>query len=787
MANGSMAAKMWGAKGFWGLSSEYDPQWLLSQEQKEIQSKLIEICRTVIRPNAITCDENYQFPRKSMNALASLGLLGLVVPKELGGLGQSHVCAGMVVETIARYGCSSTAMVYVMHLGAVAALLFRYHNNNTIQDILRRLDKDKLVGTLVFSDPATGGHNWFPFSSKAKQLDDGTIQVLRYGAWVTSAGFADFYVVECTSPAFDGDFMNLSLYLMFKDEVRSSTDDWSAMGMRGNQSSPVVCEGILTADRLVGSFGEFPLAGHEVIDPYFLLFSSACWNGIALGAIDIAKKHVTRTEHADMGLRVADFPIIQDYFGKSLTETNSSRMMLFSVAKGMDRVTNNNDWSIYKDPIVVPIRGQFHHWCFQVKIKAAYNVSHVTDDMLHACGGVGYKKELGLERLLRDGKAGWLMGASNEVLKQLVGKTSLFGLQAVDFWCKIPDDRALNFELKKLTGKAKRELARKLLAEAENEDNVVKSHQHLYQDLDFDNPFSNSAPAMLKSLDPPNGIKHARKPCLKPNEFVALKLLSVKSLSDMVAEYTFALPQATDYTGCFPGQYVRVRLGKDQRYLSPVSRAKELGKISLLLKHETHGMFSNSMRSLEIGDTAYFSGPCGGYEYQPNSTSYLTLLTSAMSCQPAVQIVREIIATPGDHTSVSLLIYANKSSDIPYRQELQKYAVQDKRIQVSLTVTEVDCDDWEGGEGYIDSKLLSSKLPSPEETSHSLLVCGGPRMIMGVLNGLRDLGYSSEKVFVYGPFGVQQIRAVYGKFAKLAQQREISNNINNIKLNGHCH
>ena len=59
------------------------------------------------------------------------------------------------------------------------------------------------------------------------------------------------------------------------------------------------------------STGEFPLAGHEVIDPYFLLFSSACWNGIAMGAIDIAKKHVTRTDHADTGLRVADYPIIQ--------------------------------------------------------------------------------------------------------------------------------------------------------------------------------------------------------------------------------------------------------------------------------------------------------------------------------------------------------------------------------------------------------------------------------------------------------------------------------------------
>ena len=44
------------------------------------------------------------------------------------------------------------------------------------------------------------------------------------------------------------------------------------------------------------------------------------------------------------------------------------------------------------------------------------------------------------------------------------------------------------------------------------------------------------------------------------------------------------------------------------------------------------------------GDTADFRGPCGGYEYQPNSTKYLTLVVGGMSCQPAVQIIREIMA-----------------------------------------------------------------------------------------------------------------------------------------------
>ena len=57
-------------------------------------------------------DATYEFPKKSMDALASLNLLGLITPRDLGGLGQNHVCAAMVVETIARYGCPSTAMIY---------------------------------------------------------------------------------------------------------------------------------------------------------------------------------------------------------------------------------------------------------------------------------------------------------------------------------------------------------------------------------------------------------------------------------------------------------------------------------------------------------------------------------------------------------------------------------------------------------------------------------------------------------------------------------------------------
>lgn len=61
---------------------------------------------------------------------------------------------------------------------------------------------------------------------------------------------------------------------------------------------------------------------NEVGSPRFLLLVSACWNGIAMGAIDIARRHVTTKEHADIGMRIADYPSIQvsrENLGQSLS------------------------------------------------------------------------------------------------------------------------------------------------------------------------------------------------------------------------------------------------------------------------------------------------------------------------------------------------------------------------------------------------------------------------------------------------------------------------------------
>jgi len=88
--------------------------------------------------------------------------------------------------------------------------------------------------------------------------------------------------------------------------------------------------------------------------------------------------------------------------------------------------------------------------------------------MLHSCGGSAFKKEpLQLERYLRDGKAAWVMGPTNEVLRQFVGKTALLGIESLDYWNQVVNQRAIDNELKKFTPEEKRALAERLLAEAE--------------------------------------------------------------------------------------------------------------------------------------------------------------------------------------------------------------------------------------------------------------------------------------------------------------------------------
>jgi alkylation response protein AidB-like acyl-CoA dehydrogenase len=450
---------MWGSEPFWGLGYDWDPDWVLTDRHKELRAKLIELCQQEMRDNAKRSDDELKFPRRNLELLGEHGFLALTVPEEYGGLGENHVAFSMVCETIARYGCASTAMCYVMHTGAVNAIMLRA-TPALIDKYIRPLNSGK-IGTLSYSDPETGSHFWYPISSGAERVNGG-FKVRKKASWTTSAGFADFYVVQTTSPDFKG-YDDLSVFVVDAEDAHAQPALWDALGLRGNQSGGLDVQGEIPGDQIVGPVGDGAESNDESVDPWFLVGSSSVWNGISMGAVDIAKRHTTRKRHVDVGLRVCDYPTIQDYVGEAIIDTNACRTFVLSVAEAMDRVTDSNRRVLQPGTTA---RAAYLHWAWQMKFAAAKNVAHVVDKMLHACGGSGYKRDMELERYLRDGKAGWVMGPTNEVLRQFVGKSALLGFEVLDYWNQTVNERAISNETKKLDAKGKRELAEKLLAQA---------------------------------------------------------------------------------------------------------------------------------------------------------------------------------------------------------------------------------------------------------------------------------------------------------------------------------
>ena len=293
-----MSEKTWGGEAFWGLGYEWDPDWVLTDRQRELRDLLIELCEKEMRANAKVSDDELKFPRRNLELLGEHGFLALTVPTEYGGLGEDHVAYAMTCETIARYGCASTAMCYVMHMGAVNAIMLRA-TDELIDRYIRPLNSGK-IGTLSYSDPETGSHFWYPISSGAERSNGG-YKVRKKASWTTSGGFADFYVVQTTSPDFTG-YDDLSVFVIDGEHVKSQPSTWDALGLRGNQSGPIEVEDVeIPGDQIVGPEGDGAASNDESVDPWFLIGSSSVWNGLAMGAIDIGKRQTTRKRHVDVG------------------------------------------------------------------------------------------------------------------------------------------------------------------------------------------------------------------------------------------------------------------------------------------------------------------------------------------------------------------------------------------------------------------------------------------------------------------------------------------------------
>src|SRR6516225_2507254 len=202
--------------------------------------KAREIASRVLAPSAAQNDKAGRFSTEAVHALGESGLLGLMLPVDVGGSGLGPRTFATVTATLGEAD-ASVAMVYLMHiLGAATIMAARPIATSTVTPILREIAAGRHLSTLAFSEAGSRSHFWTPISRAHRNGNSVVISAKK--SWVTSAGHAQSYVVSSLAPAGVGP-TDSTLYLL-PAETRglSVAGSWDGLGLRANASAPIALD-----------------------------------------------------------------------------------------------------------------------------------------------------------------------------------------------------------------------------------------------------------------------------------------------------------------------------------------------------------------------------------------------------------------------------------------------------------------------------------------------------------------------------------------------------------------
>jgi alkylation response protein AidB-like acyl-CoA dehydrogenase len=363
------------------------------------------VIRDVVAPLAQEIDQAGRFPSEGIQALGKAGLLGLLSSKDVGGQGEGLDAAAAVIERLAG-ACGSTAMVTLMHYAAVGVL-----EALGPRDVREAVARGEHLSTLAFSERGSRSQFWTPMGTATKTEDGVRLDAQK--SWVTSAGRADSYVWSSRPLAAEGP---MTLWLVPSDSAGLSRGgDFDGLGLRGNDSAPVIASGVIVPESaLLGEDGKGLDQALMLVIPAFQTLSAAFALGIMEAVTTEATQYLseTRYEHLDRSLGQGPLP-----------RHDLARMRL---ATDRERTLLQDTYSALQEQ-----RPDAMLRVLETKASAAETSLLVTDLAMKVCGGSAFRKELGIERHFRDARAARVMAPTTDVLLDFIGR-SLLGLPLID-------------------------------------------------------------------------------------------------------------------------------------------------------------------------------------------------------------------------------------------------------------------------------------------------------------------------------------------------------------------
>src|SRR5579863_1962494 len=203
-------------------------------------SKAREIAINVLVPSAGPNDKAGRFSTDAVASLGESGLLGLLLPADVGGSALGPGTFATVIATLAEAD-ASVAMVYLMHvLGTATISAARPSAAQAVAPILQEIGAGRHLSTLAFSEAGSRSHFWAPIS-RAHRNGNG-VRISAKKSWVTSAGHAHSYVVSSLAPEGTGPTDSTLYLLPTRTRGLSVAGPWDGLGLRANASAPVTLD-----------------------------------------------------------------------------------------------------------------------------------------------------------------------------------------------------------------------------------------------------------------------------------------------------------------------------------------------------------------------------------------------------------------------------------------------------------------------------------------------------------------------------------------------------------------
>jgi alkylation response protein AidB-like acyl-CoA dehydrogenase len=366
------------------MSFEYEP--------------LLETIAATAAQHAASVDRG-NFPSETLRALGEAGLLGLISATEVGGKARGMSAAAAVVERLARE-CGSTAMVVCMHYCATAVI-----EAHGPEDVRRAIAAGKHLTTLALSEAGSRSQFWVPLSTATP--DGAEVRLTALKSFATSAGHADSYVWS-SKPVAGGELSTLWLVPRLTPGVHVPATGFDGLGLRGNDSSPIVAEDarIPATNRLGSDGGGFAIMMGTVL-PWFNVLAAAVSVGLMEAATQKTCSHAAGTQFQHAGTSIADLPTIRAYIARMRIKTDQSKTLLVDTIAA-----------------IAAARGDATLRVLESKAAAGEAASEVTDLAMRVCGGAAFRKEVGVERIFRDARAATVMGPTTDVLYDFIGKAA---------------------------------------------------------------------------------------------------------------------------------------------------------------------------------------------------------------------------------------------------------------------------------------------------------------------------------------------------------------------------